>query len=165
MPLSIWLNTPSSCDIMIYLIYWLNLLLHYCDYTLRLSYCLSSCCGIAVWYYCWSSLCSYGCITAFPRWYIFEETILCIWTAALYIESLRLDVDKAWYDMLFSSKFYVAAHLLWILCFQFGLWFSCYAGLGSFSSYYRWKDFVGVILLAVLIFILIFLLLLWLFHS
>ncbi|AQK54201.1 Protein S-acyltransferase 10 [Zea mays] len=58
------------------------------------------------------------------RWYISEETILCIWTAVLYIESLRLDVDKAW-----------------------------------------WKDFVGVILLAVLIFILIFLLLLWLFHS
>ncbi|XP_034606283.1 protein S-acyltransferase 10 isoform X1 [Setaria viridis] len=57
-------------------------------------------------------------------WYIFEETILCIWTAALYIESLRLDVDKAW-----------------------------------------WKDFVGVILLAVLIFILIFLLLLLGFHS
>jgi len=57
-------------------------------------------------------------------WYIFEETILCIWTAALYIESLRLDVDKAW-----------------------------------------WKDFVGVILLAVLIFILIFLLLLLGFHT
>ncbi|AQK54204.1 Protein S-acyltransferase 10 [Zea mays] len=60
----------------------------------------------------------------FLMWYISEETILCIWTAVLYIESLRLDVDKAW-----------------------------------------WKDFVGVILLAVLIFILIFLLLLWLFHS
>ncbi|KAL6911803.1 hypothetical protein ACP4OV_000608 [Aristida adscensionis] len=58
------------------------------------------------------------------EWYIFEETILCIWTAALYIESLRLDIDKAW-----------------------------------------WKDFVGVIMLAVLIFILIFLLLLLLFHS
>ncbi|XP_062222502.1 protein S-acyltransferase 10-like [Phragmites australis] len=57
-------------------------------------------------------------------WYIFEETILCIWTVALYIESFRLDIDKAW-----------------------------------------WKDFVGVIMLAVLIFILIFLLLLLLFHS
>ncbi|CAL4884607.1 unnamed protein product [Urochloa decumbens] len=57
-------------------------------------------------------------------WYIFEETILCIWTVALYIESLRFDVDKAW-----------------------------------------WTDFVGVILLAVLIFILIFLLLLLGFHS
>ncbi|KAF8765416.1 hypothetical protein HU200_008561 [Digitaria exilis] len=57
-------------------------------------------------------------------WYIFEETILSVWTVALYIESLRLDVDKAW-----------------------------------------WKDFVGVILLAVLIFILIFLLLLLGFHS
>ncbi|XP_062219865.1 protein S-acyltransferase 10-like [Phragmites australis] len=57
-------------------------------------------------------------------WYIFEETVLCIWTVALYIESLRLSIDKAW-----------------------------------------WKDFVGVIMLAVLIFILIFLLLLWLFHS
>ncbi|TVU27954.1 hypothetical protein EJB05_19459 [Eragrostis curvula] len=61
---------------------------------------------------------------SFLRWYIFEETILCIWTVALYIESLRLDIEKAW-----------------------------------------WKDFVGVIMLAVLIFILIFLLLLWLFHS
>ncbi|KAL5211642.1 hypothetical protein ABZP36_022489 [Zizania latifolia] len=57
-------------------------------------------------------------------WYIFEETILCVWTAALYIESLHLDIDKAW-----------------------------------------WKDFIGVILLAVLIFILIFLLLLLLFHT
>uniref|UniRef100_A0A0D9VJA4 S-acyltransferase n=1 Tax=Leersia perrieri TaxID=77586 RepID=A0A0D9VJA4_9ORYZ len=57
-------------------------------------------------------------------WYIFEETILCIWTAALYIDSLRLDVKKAW-----------------------------------------WKDFIGVILLAALIFILIFLLLLLIFHT
>ncbi|KAL6634897.1 hypothetical protein ACP70R_027568 [Stipagrostis hirtigluma subsp. patula] len=63
-------------------------------------------------------------IAVFGEWYIFEETILCIWTVALYIESLRLDIDKAW-----------------------------------------WKDFVGVIMLAVLIFILIFLLLLLLFHS
>nr|CAB3450642.1 unnamed protein product [Digitaria exilis] len=61
---------------------------------------------------------------ALSKWYIFEETILSVWTVALYIESLRLDVDKAW-----------------------------------------WKDFVGVILLAVLIFILIFLLLLLGFHS
>lgn len=144
---------------------YLTTLLHYRDYTLRLSYCLSSCWALSLlWYHHWSSLCSYGCITTFPRWYIFEETILCIWTAALYIESLRIDMDKAWYDM-FSSKFHLAAHLLWILCFQFGRRFFCYVGLGSFSSYYRWKDFVGVILLAVLIFILIFLLLLWLFHS
>ncbi|EEC69275.1 hypothetical protein EE612_059568 [Oryza sativa] len=57
-------------------------------------------------------------------WYIFEETILSIWTVALYIDSIRLDVDKAW-----------------------------------------WKDFIGVILLAVLIFILIFLLLLLIFHT
>ncbi|KAF0924466.1 hypothetical protein E2562_010118 [Oryza meyeriana var. granulata] len=35
-------------------------------------------------------------------WYIFEETILCIWTVALYIDSLRLDIDKAWYDVSFS---------------------------------------------------------------
>lgn len=57
-------------------------------------------------------------------WYIFEETILSTWTVALYIESLHLDIDKAW-----------------------------------------WKDFIGVILLAVLIFILIFLLLLLMFHT
>ncbi|GJN21805.1 hypothetical protein PR202_gb09321 [Eleusine coracana subsp. coracana] len=61
---------------------------------------------------------------ALSKWYIFEESILCIWTVALYIESLHLDVDKAW-----------------------------------------WKNFVGVVMLAVLIFILIFLLLLCLFHS
>ncbi|XP_020084198.1 protein S-acyltransferase 10 isoform X1 [Ananas comosus] len=57
-------------------------------------------------------------------WYIFEETILSVWTVVLYISFLRSDIDKEW-----------------------------------------WKDFLGIILLAALIFCLIFLLLLLLFHS
>ncbi|KAG2652940.1 hypothetical protein PVAP13_1NG396100 [Panicum virgatum] len=42
-------------------------------------------------------------------WYIFEETILCIWTVALYIESLCLDLDKAWYIALTNQTTYEVA--------------------------------------------------------
>uniref|UniRef100_A0A0E0MMD0 S-acyltransferase n=1 Tax=Oryza punctata TaxID=4537 RepID=A0A0E0MMD0_ORYPU len=72
-----------------------------------------------------------------------SETILSIWTVALYIDSLRLDVDKAWYDVVPFNI--TVLHLI--------------------SYHGRWKDFIGVILLAVLIFILIFLLLLLIFHT
>nr|XP_009413042.1 PREDICTED: protein S-acyltransferase 10-like isoform X2 [Musa acuminata subsp. malaccensis] len=57
-------------------------------------------------------------------WYIFEETILCVWTVVLYITFLHSEIVKAW-----------------------------------------WKDFIAIVLLALLLFCLIFLLLLLVFHS
>ncbi|URE36476.1 DHHC palmitoyltransferase [Musa troglodytarum] len=33
-------------------------------------------------------------------WYIFEETILCVWTVVLYITFLHSEIVKAWYNTL-----------------------------------------------------------------
>ncbi|XP_073002395.1 protein S-acyltransferase 10 [Typha latifolia] len=44
-------------------------------------------------------------------WYIFEETILCMWTVVLYVAFLRLDIFKAWW------KDFIAVVLLAILIF------------------------------------------------
>lgn len=56
-------------------------------------------------------------------WYIFEETILCIWTVSLYIESLRLDVDKAWWKdfvgvILVAVLIFILIFLLLLLLFH-----------------------------------------------
>lgn len=128
------------------------------------------------------------------RWYIFEETILSVWTVVLYISFLRSDIDKEWYSILFChhkllfdlSPF---SHFSWLL-----LWASVirtkqvshnsifyifpssllYFFVGFLQPgncnhilhmwHIRWKDFLGIILLAALVFCLIFLLLLLLFH-
>ncbi|AQK73429.1 Protein S-acyltransferase 10 [Zea mays] len=68
------------------------------------------------------------------RWYIFEETILCIWTAALCIESLCLDVDKAWWKD-FVGVILLAALIL-ILIFLLLLWlFHSYIALTNQTTY------------------------------
>ncbi|AQK73417.1 Protein S-acyltransferase 10 [Zea mays] len=71
---------------------------------------------------------------ALSKWYIFEETILCIWTAALCIESLCLDVDKAWWKD-FVGVILLAALIL-ILIFLLLLWlFHSYIALTNQTTY------------------------------
>jgi len=34
------------------------------------------------------------------RWYLFEETALCLWTGVLYISYLKAHITRVWYDIL-----------------------------------------------------------------
>lgn len=34
------------------------------------------------------------------RWYLFEETALCLWTGVLYISYLKDHITRIWYDIL-----------------------------------------------------------------
>nr|CAD1821243.1 unnamed protein product [Ananas comosus var. bracteatus] len=58
-------------------------------------------------------------------WYIFEETILCIWTAILYLAFLRSKAMKAWWKDFFGTVMFVVLiicllPLLALLLFQRG---------------------------------------------
>ncbi|CAL9109540.1 unnamed protein product [Musa textilis] len=76
-------------------------------------------------------------------WYIFEETILCVWTVVLYITFLHSEIVKAC-----------------LFCSYFGM-----LTISAWADLIRWKDFIAIVLLALLLFCLIFLLLLLIFHS
>lgn len=43
----------------------------------------------------------YFCV--FLRWYIFEETALCLWTGILYITCLKANISRVWYRIFLKS--------------------------------------------------------------
>ncbi|OVA16027.1 zinc finger protein [Macleaya cordata] len=54
-------------------------------------------------------------------WYIFEETIMCLWTGVLYISYLRADIPRAWWNdvivILFLATLSICLIFLLLLLF------------------------------------------------
>ncbi|URD93838.1 zinc finger protein [Musa troglodytarum] len=77
-------------------------------------------------------------------WYIFEETMLCIWTGTLYIDLLVSKAMKSCVCSLYVSVTEPNICVVYVI---------------------RWKDLIAIILIVILVFCFIFLILLLLFHS
>lgn len=42
----------------------------------------------------------------YPRWYIFEENAVCLWTGIFYITYLKTSISGAWYVFYLLKMFY-----------------------------------------------------------
>lgn len=49
----------------------------------------------------------FSCCIYYLRWFICEETALCLWTGVLYVAYLKANIALAWYDVFLEVSFAV----------------------------------------------------------